>query len=103
MRKAEVKIHGVRAGILEEIEYQTAYRFTYDTTYVGPPVSLTMPVEQRTYQFDRLLPFFEGLLPEGFNLEALLRALKIDRSDLFSQLVAVGEDTVGAVTIREIL
>jgi HipA-like protein len=49
MRKAEVKIHGVRAGILEEFEYQAAYRFTYETTYTGPPVSLTMPVFQQTY------------------------------------------------------
>jgi serine/threonine-protein kinase HipA len=29
-------------------------------------------------------PFLEGLLPEGYNLEALLRALKIDRNDHFS-------------------
>ena len=41
-------------------------------------------------------------LPEGYNLEALLRTCKIDRDDLFSQLMAVGMDMVGAVTAQEI-
>jgi serine/threonine-protein kinase HipA len=35
-------------------------------------------------------------------LEALLRIRKIDRDDLFGQLVAVGADLVGAATVREI-
>jgi HipA-like protein len=41
------------------------------------------------------------LPPEGYNLKTLLRALKIDRQDLFSRLPAVGMDMVGAVTVRE--
>jgi serine/threonine-protein kinase HipA len=36
-------------------------------------------------------------------LDGMLRQLKIDRNDLFSQLVAVGKDMVGAVTVEEIL
>ena len=102
MRKAEIFVHGERAGILEEIAPNGACRFTYDQGYRGPPVSLTMPVDRKTYDFDGFPPFFEGLLPEGYNLEALLRARKIDRLDLFGQLLAVGDDTVGAVTVREI-
>jgi serine/threonine-protein kinase HipA len=53
------------------------------------------------FTFAGFPPFFEGLLPEGEMLEGLLRQRKIDRSDLFSQLVAVGGDTVGAVTVIE--
>ena len=34
-------------------------------------------------------------------LDGLLRQRKIDRDDLFGQLVAVGEDVVGAVTVFE--
>ena len=34
-------------------------------------------------------------------LEGLLRQRKIDRKDFFAQLVAVGADTVGAVTVME--
>jgi serine/threonine-protein kinase HipA len=102
MRKAEVFVLGIPAGLIEEIQPLSAYRFTYDPHYSGPPVSLTMPIQDKAYAFDLFPPFFEGLLPEGFNLDALLRTCKIDRHDLFSQLVAVGADTVGAVTVQEI-
>jgi len=33
-------------------------------------------------------------------LEALLRAVKLDRHDHFAQLLAVGRDLVGAVTVE---
>jgi serine/threonine-protein kinase HipA len=101
MRKAEVFMHDIHAGILEEISPRKAYRFTYDPAYSGPPVSLTVPVRPEPYEYGNFPPFLEGLLPEGYNLEALLRALKIDRQDLFSQLMAVGRDMVGAVTAVE--
>lgn len=101
MRKADVFMHNVHAGVLEEITPRTAFRFTYDLDYDGPPVSLATPVGPEPYEYDAFPPFLEGLLPEGYNLEALLRALKIDRQDLFSQLLAVGTDMVGAVTVRE--
>ncbi|RYW70038.1 toxin HipA, partial [Legionella pneumophila] len=42
------------------------------------------------------------LLPEGIMLEALLRKYKIDKNDYFGQLIIVGQDVVGAVTIEEI-
>ena len=102
MRSAEVAVHGISAGVLTEVQKGSAYRFRYHETYVGPPVSLTMPVERKAYEFDRMPAFFEGLLPEGYNLEALLRAHKLDRSDLFSQLIVIGGDTIGAVTIKGI-
>ncbi len=46
-------------------------------------------------------PFFDGLLPEGFCLEALLKLRKLDRSDSFGQLLCIGSDTVGAVSVEE--
>jgi serine/threonine-protein kinase HipA len=101
MRKADVFMHNIHAGILEELTPRQAFRFTYDASYDGPPVSLTAPVSHDPYVYDSFPPFLEGLLPEGYNLEALLRALKIDRQDHFSQLLAVGTDMVGAITVRE--
>jgi serine/threonine-protein kinase HipA len=44
---------------------------------------------------------FEGLLPEGVQLEALLRVHKVDKGDLLQQLLIVGADVVGSLTIRE--
>ena len=100
MRQATVSVHGEPAGVLEE-DGPTSFVFRYLDTYGGAPVSLTMPVSQREYRFEGFPPFFEGLLPEGEMLDGLLRQRKLDRGDLFGQLVAVGEDVVGAVTVVE--
>ena len=101
MRKAEVFMHGVQAGVLEELVPGKSYRFNYIEDYNGPPISLTMPVEGREFFFQNFPPFFDGLLPEGILLEGLLKQKKIDKYDYFSQLVTVGNDLVGAVTVQE--
>jgi len=98
-RRARVMVHGVAAGFLEELA-DGSYRFEYLQGYEGPPVSLTMPTGRRVWRFEDFPPFFEGLLPEGEMLEGLLRQQKIDRNDLFTQLLAVGRDLVGAVTVE---
>lgn len=101
MRKARVLINKIEAGILEMID-KNNYQFTYFPDYQGPPVSLTMPVKKNIYLFNQFPPFFEGLLPEGIMLEALLRQSKLDKNDLFGQLMKVGEDLVGYVTVEEL-
>jgi serine/threonine-protein kinase HipA len=100
VRRARVYVMGDLAGFLEEID-GGRYVFRYLECYDGPPVSLTMPVAHGEYSFDGFPPFFEGLLPEGDMLEGLLRQRKIDRTDAFAQLVAVGVEMVGAVTVTE--
>lgn len=100
MRKAYVLVNGIQAGILEELQ-GGKYQFNYFDDYHHAPVSLTMPLANKVYDFDVFPPFFEGLLPEGVMLEALLRKYKIDRNDYFGQLIIVGQDVVGAVTIEE--
>lgn len=103
MRRARVLMHGLFAGILDEPVSGREYRFVYDEGYDGPPISLTMPTVQKKYEFSDFPAFFDGLLPEGEMLEGLLRQRKIDRMDFFAQLMAVGEEMVGAVTVQEIL
>jgi serine/threonine-protein kinase HipA len=98
VRRAEIYQSGTLAGYLTETDPKS-YRFDYLSAYRGRPISLTMPVRPEPYQFDDLPPFFEGLLPEGRQLEALVRADKLDRNDLMGQLLAVGEDVVGSVRI----
>ena len=60
-----------------------------------------MPVDGKGFVFDRFPPFFDGLLPEGSLLEGLLKQRKIDKFDYLSQLIAVGNDLVGAITVQE--
>lgn len=101
MRKAAIYQQGILAGVLEELD-QNQYRFSYAPGYRGEPISLALPVREAPYDFAKFPPVFEGLLPEGLPLEALLRQSKIDRMDLFKQLVTVGEDVVGSLTIKEV-
>ncbi len=100
MKRARVLVHGRPAGILQEFERGRRYGFHYDEAYDSAPVSLTLPVSDRSFEFDGFPPFFDGLLPEGVQLEALLRQAKIDANDYLSQIVAVGADLVGAVTVE---
>jgi serine/threonine-protein kinase HipA len=100
MRKATILVHDKRAGTLME-DNAGGYQFTYDDNYEGEPVSLTMPLIAKHYSFAKFPSFFEGLLPEGIMLEGLLKIGKIDKNDYFSQLVATGNDLVGAVTVKE--
>lgn len=100
MRKAIIFVHDKRAGVLSE-NTSGGYQFTYDDNYDGEAVSLTMPITKHEFLFTKFPSFFEGLLPEGIMLEGLLKIGKIDRNDYFSQLVATGNDLVGAVTVKE--
>lgn len=102
MRKAKVLVNGIAAGILRETEPGAKYMFEYLDGYKGLEISRTIPTDQQVYNFNHFPPFFDGLLPEGFQLEGLLKIRKIDRNDYFSQLLAVGEDLVGAITVKEI-
>jgi serine/threonine-protein kinase HipA len=103
MRKAKVYVKGIEAGILSELVQGKDYEFEYLEGYEGLEISRTMPTKQKVYIFKSFPPFFDGLLPEGIQLEGLLKIRKIDRSDYFSQLIAIGEDTVGAVTVKELM
>jgi serine/threonine-protein kinase HipA len=102
-RKAKVFVDNHQAGVLEELVYKKQYRFSYLEGYKGHPVSLTMPLHQKVYNYEGFPPFFDGLLPEGIMLDALLKKRKIDRDDNMSQLMIVGHDMVGNVTVEEIV
>ena len=102
MRRAEVFMQEMPAGILEEFEKGGPYRFSYSKNYSGLPISLTMPVEKKEFFFHDFPPFFDGLLPEGIMLKGFLKQQNIDQYDYFSQLVAVGINRIGAVSVREI-
>ena len=92
MKKAKVFVKGIEAGILTELIQDKEYVFEYHDDYKGLEVSRTMPVKLKVCKYDKFPPFFEGLL----------KIRKIDPSDYFSQLMAVGDDMVGAVTVKEI-
>ena len=94
-------MHGIFAGVMEELEDGT-FLFTYKENYKGSAVSLTMPLSQKTYKFNQFPPFFEGLLPEGPMLQALINKHNLKSNDLFGQLLKVGDNLIGAASVEEI-
>ena len=96
--RARIYVNGELAGHLERLGDR--HRFVYLPDYSGEAVSLTMPINEQGYDYDTFPPFFDGLLPEGLMLEALLKRAKLDRNDMFGQLITVGRDLVGNVTVE---
>lgn len=99
-RQAMVFQQDVLAGRVAQLE-GGEWSFVYESGYTGPPVSLSLPVRAEPYLFAAFPPFLDGLLPEGVQLEALLKQLKIDRRDCYRQLIAVGQDVVGSLKVIE--
>lgn len=101
-RRALVRCHDIPAGIIEETD--AGYRFTYDPEYLAlpdaRPVSLTMPLAARPFESMTLLPFFDGLIPEGWLLDIVSRNWKVDTRDRFGLLLVCCRDTIGAVSVE---
>lgn len=105
MRQAKIYYQDMLAGILTDTE-DGEYRFTYDTEYVDAHpnqfLSFTMPVSKNTYSSNRLFPFFEGLIPEGWLLEIASKNWKINKTDRMGLLLACCQNCIGAVSIKPI-
>lgn len=64
-------------------------------------LSVSLPVRAAPYAEPELLPFFAGLLPEGLVRERLARRFRLNVSDVFGFLRAIGRDSAGALSIVE--
>src|SRR5947208_8307668 len=106
MAKGEVYYKGTLAGILEK-RGPDDYNFTYSENYYADPllpsISLTLPKTKMEHKSPVLFSFFAGLLAEGINKNIQCRLLKIDENDDFTRLLkTAGDDTIGAITVKEI-
>ena len=102
-RKAVVVFNNEKAGTIEEIE--GGYRFTYYAEFMkrNRPISVSLPLKQQVYENANLFAFFTGLLPEGWYLDIVSKKLKIDKKDNFGILLATCKETIGAVSIEELI
>ena len=102
-RKAYVYVRNVFAGVLSETD--SGYRFFYDEDYLRSEkpsaVSLTLPLRDEPYDSGTLVPFFDGLIPEGWLLGLVSRNWKIDTKDRFGLLLVACKDCIGNVSIAE--
>ena len=105
MRKAEVFLFERLAGRIVETD-DGRCEFAYDVDYMkepdAEPVSPTMPFQEEPYWSDEMLPFFDGLIPEGWLLEIAEDTWKISPRDRFGLLLACCRSCIGAVSVREV-
>lgn len=105
MRQAIIKYNHIVAGVLSELD-NGEYHFEYDTAYVkNHPdkfITFNMPVTNRSYRSNRLFPFFDGLIPEGWLLNIASKSWRINKNDRMGLLLACCQNAIGAVSIHDI-
>jgi serine/threonine-protein kinase HipA len=76
--------------------------FEYDPSYATDPeaiaLSISLPKNQM-HTFQKLFPFFEGLLTEGWLKKIQEKTQQIDERDSFTRLLNNGKELMGAVSI----
>ena len=101
MKKGLVYKKDTLAGILWEDE--NGYSFQYNEAYLQNPiygaVSRTLPLREEVFIDKNMLPFFDGLIPEGWLLEIAIENWKLDRRDRMNLLLTLCEDCIGDVSI----
>jgi serine/threonine-protein kinase HipA len=105
MRKAEIKLGERTAGWL--IQDENGYHFIYNGAYLNSkdavPVSLTLPLQEATFNSNTLFPFFDGLIPEGWLLDIAEKNWKLNPRDRMGLLMACCKDCIGAVSVHPII
>ncbi|MBK7259544.1 MAG: HipA N-terminal domain-containing protein [Ignavibacteriae bacterium] len=101
-RTGIVYFREARAGQI--VEDERGYHFVYDPGYVkapdSKPVSLTLPLREEEYLSRTMLPFFDGLIPEGWLLDVAQKNWKLDSRDRMGLLLACCKDCIGAVSVQ---
>ena len=103
MRVAKIYYNEILAGILKETD-EGEFIFQYDKQYVKEYpeqfITFTMSVREEAYTDNRLFPFFEGLIPEGWLLNIASKNWKINLNDRMGLLLACCHNCIGAVSVE---
>ena len=78
-------------------------RFTYAPEWLEdasrPPISFSLPKQEKPFKQRQCRPFFAGLLPEESQRDAIAAALGISKGNDFAFLEALGGDVAGALSL----
>jgi len=103
-REGKVLYKNKLAGIVWQDE--NGYGFKYDEKYLedktSAPVSLTLPLRPDPYLSKTMIPFFDGLIPEGWLLSITIKNWKLDIRDRMGLLLIACKDCIGTVSIEAI-
>ena len=106
MRQAKVFYQDYLAGTLTETnagEYICKYDNNYVREHPQDFLTFSMPVRTEPFIENRLFPFFEGLIPEGWLLDIASKNWKLNRNDRMGLLLACCKNCIGAVSVEPIL
>ena len=102
MKRGFVYKKNILAGVVWEDE--NGYNFQYNESYLEKPeydvVSRTLPLRKEVFTSSNMLPFFDGLIPEGWLLEVAIENWKLNRSDRMNLLLTLCEDCIGDISIK---
>ena len=102
MRQGSVYYKDHLVGTITETN-EGEYIFQYTENYVKEHpvgfITFSMPVVIEPYKDNRLFPFFEGLIPEGWLLDIASEHWKINRNDHIGLLLACCQNCIGAVSV----
>jgi serine/threonine-protein kinase HipA len=103
-REGKVIIKDKLAGIVWENE--DGFGFQYDKKYLAEPehgeISKTLPLRDTPFTDKNMIPFFDGLIPEGWLLNIALKNWKLNQRDRMGLLLSVCKDCIGAICIEKI-
>ena len=81
-----------------------AMRFAYDADWLADPstpaLSISLPKRPEPFPPRQCRPFFEGLLPEGAQRDAVASALGVSRANEFRLLERLGGEVAGALSLQ---
>ncbi len=85
------------------VDRHGAMRFAYDGGWVADPsaaaLSVSLPKRVEPFPPRACRPFFEGLLPEGAQRDAVAAALGVSPANEFALLERLGGEVAGALTL----
>lgn len=105
MRQGKVYYKDQLAGIIKETndgEYIYQYNDQFVKNHPHDFISFTMPVTDKPYKENRLFPFFDGLIPEGWLLDIAADNWKINKNDRMGLLLACCKNCIGAVSVEPV-
>ncbi len=101
MKKGFVYKKDKLAGTVWEDE--NGYSFQYHAAYLQKPlhgaVSRTLPLRSEVFTDKNMIPFFDGLIPEGWLLQIAIDNWKLNPRDRMSLLLMLCKDCIGDISI----
>ena len=101
MKKGSVYKKDKLSGIIWEDE--NGCHFQYIKSYLQNPVhgavSKTLPLRPEEFLDKNILPFFDGLIPEGWLLQIAIDNWKLNPRDRMTLLLTLCKDCIGDISI----